>query len=247
MNQHDTSLHNRYQMKFFLFIAAMLPGFFQLVMAQETAAPAAVPAEKIIIEVKETKDKMSLGVNNCLQVFIPGAVKGEVERDLLKYMKNYNVKGDSKKGEYLFDNAEIKAFGNNLVDVYVHLDQKAGGVDLKVFFDLGGAFLSAAAQPDKYKTAEEIVHRFARDEAVAAIGVQITATQKILDGKMKEYDKLVRQDSSYSKKIKDCRAVINKAETDQQAVRVTVDTKKQDLLIQQQQMEELKSKQEGIE
>ncbi len=36
-------------------------------------------------------------------------------------------------GRVFFDNTEIKAFGNNLVDVYAQVEQKAGGVDLKGF------------------------------------------------------------------------------------------------------------------
>lgn len=219
----------------------------QVILAQETEQAPPIPAEKIVIEVKESKEKMALGVNNCLRVYIPEAAKEDVERDLLKYMKNYNVKGDARKSEYFFDNAEIKAFGNNLVDVYAQVEQKAGGVDLKVFFDLGGAFVSSSAQPDKYKAAEDIVRRFARDEAVAAVGIQITSAQKVLDTKMRDFDNLVRQDSAYSKKIRDCQAIINQAVIDQKANRLSQDTKKKDLEIQQQMMEALKSKQAGIE
>ena len=104
------------------------------ISAQESSPAAVVPVEKIRIEVQESKEKMSLGVNNCLKVYIPDAIKENVDRDLLKYMKNYNSKGDSKKSEYFYDNAEIKAFGNNQVDVYAQTEQKAGGVELKVFF-----------------------------------------------------------------------------------------------------------------
>lgn len=217
------------------------------VSAQEASPAAAVPVEKIRIEVQESKEKMSLGVNNCLKVYIPEAAKEDVDRDLLKYMKNYNSKGDSKKTEYFYDNAEIKAFGNNLVDVYAQTEQKAGGVELKVFFDLGGAFLNSSNHPDQYKAAEDIIRKFAREEAVATVGIQIAAAQKLLDVKIKEYDNLVRQDSALSKKIRDSQAIIKQAETDQKAVRVNQDTKKKDMEIQQQQMEGLKSKQAGIE
>ncbi|MEP7128914.1 MAG: hypothetical protein ABI729_08600, partial [Chitinophagales bacterium] len=219
----------------------------QITSAQEPAATASVPDESISIEVKESKEKMSLGVNNCIKVFIPEATKEDVERDLLKYMKNYNVKGDAKKSEYFFDNAEIKAFGNNLVDMYALIEQKAGGVDLKAFFDLGGAFLSSSGQPEKYKEAEDIVRRFAREEAVAAVGIQIATSQKTLDTRLREYDNLVRQDSAYSKKIHDCQAIIKQAEMDQQANRLIQETKKNDLVTQQQLKDALKSKQAKIE
>lgn len=234
-------------MKQLLMVFATLLMTVRIVLAQETDKAAAAPVEKIVIEVKESKERMSLGVNNCLQVYIPGASKEDVERDLLKYMKNYNVKGDARKSEYFFDNAEIKVFGNNLVDVYAQVEQKAGGVDLKVFFDLGGAFISSAGQPDKYKSAESIVRKFARDEAVAAVGIEITAAQRVLDAKMRDFDNLVRQDSAYSKKIRDCQLIINQAMIDQKANRLSQDTKKEELELEQQMIEGLKSKQAGID
>ncbi|MBX7108570.1 MAG: hypothetical protein K1X61_08005 [Chitinophagales bacterium] len=234
-------------MKQLLMVFATLLMTVRIVLAQETDKAAAAPVEKIVIEVKESKERMSLGVNNCLQVYIPGASKEDVERDLLKYMKNYNVKGDARKSEYFFDNAEIKVFGNNLVDVYAQVEQKAGGVDLKVFFDLGGAFISSAGQPDKYKSAESIVRKFARDEAVAAVGIEITAAQRVLDAKMRDFDNLVRQDSAYSKKIRDCQLIINQAVIDQKANRLSQDTKKEELELEQQMIEGLKSKQAGID
>ncbi|MEO6167109.1 MAG: hypothetical protein ABIO46_00370 [Chitinophagales bacterium] len=232
--------------KLFLPLLSMFT-YIHFVSAQESSPAAVAPVEKIRIDVQESKEKMSLGVNNCLKVYIPEATKEDVDRDLLKYMKNYNSKGDSKKSEYFYDNAEIKAFGNNLVDVYAQTEQKAGGVELKVFFDLGGAFLNSSNDPDKYKAAEEVIGKFARDESVATVGIQIAAAQKQLDVRIKEYDNLVRQDSVLSKKIRDSQAIIKQAETDQKTVRVSQDTKKKEMEIQQQQMEGLKSKQAGIE
>lgn len=222
----------------------------QLVNAQEPSSQsqsAAPVPEKIKIEVQESREKMSVGVNNCLKVYIPEATKEDVERDLVKFMKNYNVKGDSRKSEYFYDNAQIKDFGNNFVDVYSVVEQKAGGVELKVFFDLGGAYLSSADQPDKYIAAEKLVKKFAKEEAVAAVGIQIAASQKNMDARMKEFDNLVRQDSALSKKIRDSQAVIMQAEKDQQTSRTNQDLKKKEIEDQQRAMEALKAKQAGIE
>jgi hypothetical protein len=93
---------------------------------------------------------MSLGVNNCLQVYVPGTKTDELADEFSKFMKNYNAKGSSKKGEYFYDNAEIKQFGNNQVDMYVTTEQKAGGAELNVFFDLGGAYLNSVDHKERY-------------------------------------------------------------------------------------------------
>jgi hypothetical protein len=216
--------------------------------AQEPTETAPVySTEKIRIQVEESREKMSTGVNPGLKVYIPEAKKEDVEKDLVKYMKNYNVKGDAKKSEYFYDNAQIKAFGNNLVDIYSIVEQKAGGVELKIFFDLGGAYMSAANHPSQYKEAEQLVAKFAREEAAAAVGLQIAATQKLVETKMKEYDALVKQDSALSKKVHDCKAIILQAETDQQLNRTSQESKKKEIEDQQIVSEALKAKQAGIE
>lgn len=215
--------------------------------AQDPTEAASTEAKKIKIEVKETKERMSQGVNNCLQVYIPGADADDVTRDILKYMKNYDAKGTSKKGEIFFDNAQIKAFGNNLVDVYTNVEQKAGGTVLNVFFDLGGAYLSSGQHPDKYKEAESIVRKFGREEAAAAVGIQITNVQKTLDSQMKDLDNLVKRDSSYAKKIRDCQETIRLSEAEQQTARSDQELKKKEIMLQQQTLEGLKATQTGIE
>lgn len=234
-------------MKKMLLSFLILSGTCQNMVAQVTGKTASEPAERIVLEVQESKDKMSMGVQPCLKVYIPEVAKEDVERDLAKYMKSYSSKGDAKKTETFFDNAQIKAFGNNLVDVYTITEQKAGGVELKVFFDLGGAFLSSSNHPEQFKSAEDIVRKFAREEAVAGVGLQIAAAQKALDLKMKEFDNLVRQDSALSRKIRESQAIIDQAVIDQQAVRQSQETKKTDLELQQELLAGLKARQAGIE
>ena len=225
----------------------ILSGTCQWIIAQVTDKTAPAPVQRIVLDVQESKDKMSMGVQPCLKVYIPEVAKEDVERDLAKYMKSYSSKGDAKKTETFFDNAQIKAFGNNLVDIYTITEQKAGGVELKVFFDLGGAFLSSGNHPEQFKAAEDIVRRFAREEAVAGVGLQIVAAQKTLDLKMKEFDNLVRQDTALSRKIRESQAIIDQAVIDQQAIRQSQDTKKTDLEMQQELLQGLKAKQAGIE
>ena len=241
-------------MKKFLLLSLSTLFFWRIEsLAQETTQSheqknnAATTVETIKIEAEESKEKMSQGVQNCIKVYIPDAKQENVERDFEKFMKTYNAKGDEKKGEYFFDNAEIKSFGNNLVDVYSIAQQKAGGVELLVFFDLGGAFLNSTDHAEKYKEAVSIVKRFGHDEASTVIGLQMVTLQKMLDSKSKEFDNLVKQDSMLSRKIRECIATINQAQADQQINRTSQQTKKKELEDEQLMMQGLKTKQEGIE
>jgi hypothetical protein len=206
----------------------------------------AVP-EKIRIEVSESAEKMSLGMNNCLQVYVPGTKTDELAEDFSKFMKNYNAKGSSKKGEYFYDNAEIKQFGNNLVDIYVTTEQKAGGAELNVFFDLGGAFLNSHDHYERYLAAEDLLKKFGREAASGVIVVQLATVQKIMDTHTKEYNTLVKQDSALTKKIRDCEGIIKQAQLDQQTNRMNQDSKKKDIENNQKTMDALKETQKGIE
>ena len=231
----------------FLLTVLLLPA---VAHSQETTQKSSVSTpvpEKIKIEVRESMEKMSLGTNNCLKIYIPNAQSADVAEDFATYMKGYNAKASSKKGEYFFDNAEIKQFGNNLVDVYSTTEQKAGGVELSIFFDLGGAYLNSSDHPDKYKAAENFVKKFGKEEAAVAIGIKIEASQKVIDTKMKEYNSLVKQDSALTKKIRDCQAIINQAQIDQQTSRTGQDTKKKEIAMQQQSIDAMKTTQAGIE
>ncbi len=205
-------------------------------------------SEKITIEVTESKEKMSQGVYNAIKTYIPEGNKSTAERNFAKYMKSHGAKADSKRGEYFFDNVSLKEFGNEVVDVYSITEQKSGGVELKVFFDLGGgAFLNSLDHPAQYKAAEDFVRKFARDEATATVGQEITNAQKKLDSKIKKYDYLIREDSSLSKKIRNAEALIKQAHIDQKETRANQQKMMEEIQQEQKNMEFLKSKQAGIE
>jgi hypothetical protein len=170
------------------------------------------------------------------------------ERNFAKYMKSYGAKADSKKGEYFFDNVSLKEFGNEVVDVYSITEQKSGGVELKVFFDLGGgAFLNSYDHAAQYKAAEDFVRTFARNEATATVGLEMTNAQKKLDSKIKKYDYLIREDSSLSKKIRNAEALIKQAEIDQKETRVSQQKMMEEIQQEQKNLEFLKAKQTSIE
>ncbi len=169
-------------------------------------------AQKIKIEVQEVTEKMSQGYNTCLKVFIPGADKKDVERAMLKYMKEFEAKGDSKKDEYFYDNAVIKQFGSSMVDVYTVASQQKEGVMLEVYFDLGGRYLNSKSDSEDYVVAERMIHDFAKEQTKQVFLNQLADAQRILNSKLGEQSDMERENEALHKKIREYQATIKSTE-----------------------------------
>ncbi|MGP8214782.1 MAG: hypothetical protein ACLQQ4_04390 [Bacteroidia bacterium] len=171
------------------------------------------------IQVHESHEDLGKGSNNALIVSIYGADEGDVEHAWKSLMKDYGGKVSSLKGGVMFaDNAVIKEMGNNTVDIYARFDvKKDGEIELVVAFDLGGAYLSSSAHPDKYKIAEKIMHDFAYKMTSGAINDKLKAQQKALD-KLNSQEKDIEKDnknltsdiSDYQNRIKKDQDAIEK-------------------------------------
>jgi hypothetical protein len=219
--------------------------FFAMhLLAQDTTK---IVPEKIVIKVEERTEKMSQGYNHCMQVLIPHAQQKDVEHDFAKFMKEYNAKGNQTKGEYLFDNAAMKQLSDNPVNVYSAASQQKDGVQFRVFFDLGGAYLNSKDQSEKFEIAERMIHDFAKQETRAALQNQIDAATKIQHQKTKEQDDMVQQDSVLHKKILDAQLIIKQSED---AIKLNEEkqiTKQQEIIQQQKILDALKETEAGIE
>jgi len=232
-------------MKRTILLAATI--FFTMQLFAQDTAKHQPPREKIIISVEEATDKMSQGYNPGLKVFIPDAQEKDVDHDFARYMKDFNTKGKQSKSEYFFDNATIKQFGNNPVDVYSVTTQKDKGVQLEVFFDLGGGYLNSKDHGDKFEIAQRMIHDFAKEEARNAVQNQITAALKLQQGKMKESDDLTRQDSLLRRKIRSCQLVIKDSEAGLKQNGLKQEAKQKEIEDQQKVLDALKAKEAGIE
>ena len=230
-------------MKRILLTSASILFMLQL-FAQDTSK---IVSEKIVIKVEERTEKMSQGYNHCMQVFIPHVQQKDVEHDFAKFMKEYNAKGNQTKGEYLFDHATMKQLSDNPVDVYSAASQQKDGVQLRVFFDLGSAYLNSKDHIEKFEIAERMVHDFAKQETQAALQFQIDAAMKMQHQKTKEQDAMVQQDSVLHKKILDVQLIIKQSED---AIKLNEEkqiTKQQEIMQQQKMLDALKETEAGIE
>lgn len=229
-----------------LFLAANI--FFAIQLsAQDTTKRYRPSHEKIRISVEEGTEKMSQGYNPGLKVFIPDAQKKDVDRDFVRYMKEFNAKGKQNKNEYFFDDASIRQFGNDPVDVYSVITQKNDGVQLEVFFDLGGRYLNSKDDGEKFEIAQRMIHGFAKQEAKYAVQNQIANALKLQQGKMRESDEITKQDSSLRRKIRSCQLIIKESEEAIKENEKRQEAKHKEIKEQQKVLDALKEKEAGIE
>lgn len=154
--------------------------------AKNTEAPQAIynqkgldiplkPSEYVVVT--EFFDFMSQGKKAGLQVNIPAANTKTIEKSWKKELKNYKGKTKYKKEEYFTDNALLPAISENSIDIYSIIEATNTGVILKTFWDLGGAYIDEASQPDKFKKVQNLLGSFA-----------IVESKKSIDSKLVEQE-----------------------------------------------------------
>jgi hypothetical protein len=113
--------------------------------------------------VKEAVFTMSQGEKNAFTISIPridSKVAATVWKDFMKAYKG-KIRFDKKTSEWFTDNGKILEISNNTVDVYAILQEKGRtATDIRVWFDLGGAYLSSKDHPDAAKSAIQMLQGF---------------------------------------------------------------------------------------
>lgn len=177
-----------------------------------SSTPLAVQAE-----VKEAVKQMSRGPNNAFTIQIEGADPKDVEDEWKDFLNQFDgkTKKDKKTNEYFSDNAIIKEMGNNTVDIYSTVVAVNGGAtDVTVWFDLGGAFLSSQAHPDKFKIAGKMLDDFSRRMNRKMIGAKLEEQQKVLEKEQGKLEDLKKERDGLKKDIESYKERIQKAEQD---------------------------------
>lgn len=198
------------------------------------------------ITVSEGNSNFQDGSHSALIVNIYEADADLIEKQWKKLMKDYDAKVSTKK-EIFADNAMIKNLSPNTVDIYAKIEKNADGdFNLVVAFDLGGAYLSSSSHPDKYKTAENIIHKFAIEATKEAIKEQVKEEEKNLQKLEKEAEQLVKDKETLEKNIEDYKSKIAQAEEDIKTNLKTQENKAKEIETQKVVVSDIKEKQESV-
>ncbi len=195
-------------------------------------------------QVMEGEANMSEGTNNALSIEIP--TEGNIKtfgKLWAKYMKQYGkTKRVRKTKEYFSDNASIAGMSTNAVDVYAKIE---GGL-IKVWFDLGGAYLNSMDHPDGYATGEKILLKFALEVKSYLVNEELEAEQKRLKKMQSKLKKLQKRKATLEANIESWKQKIMEAEEE---IGTNVSTQEQtEMQIEEQQgvVEGVKQKLEDI-
>lgn len=166
---------------------------------------------------KEMDRLMSKGQKNSYSVIIDGVSKKDIEKSWGKYIKDHDAKSkwNKKTKEYLADNAKISEISDNTIDVYSQLIESGKRVELIVWMDLGGAFLSTYDHPQKAQNGEAFIIKFATEmEKKRVDNFRKQQEDKLGDlrGNLKDMEKdkgkMEKDIEEYEKKIEEARKKI---------------------------------------
>lgn len=168
-------------------------------------------------ELKEMDRLMSKGQKNSFSIIIDGVGKKDIEKSWGKYMKDHDTKSkwDKKAKEYLADNAKIEELSDNTIDVYSQLIESGSRVELIVWMDLGGAYLSTYDHAEKAQKGEAFIIKFATDMEKKRVDKfrekeedKLGDLRGNLKDMQKDKGKLEKDIEDYEKKIEEARKKI---------------------------------------
>ena len=165
------------------------------------------------VKITESSEKFSVGRVDVMVANIYEADKKYVEKAWKKLMKRYSGKVTTKSEIVATDVIIKRMMGDKRVDVYAIVkDGSDGTVLIEVAMDLGGAYLTKAAHPEKYKEAKSILRDFAVEVSKEAVREQINDQEKILGKFQNEQEKLEKDNENLKKSIDDYKQKIKEAE-----------------------------------
>jgi len=148
-------------------------------------------AQKDIV-IMEGASAFSTGSQNALYFTIYNGDIKAITSAWVKELKGWKGKVRSK-GEIFVDDCKVKSMGDNTFDAYSKVESVLGeGIRVWVAFDLGGAYLSSAAHPDRYQAARLLLYSFAVDQTKEVVKAEIGVAQKLLSDREAELNALVK-------------------------------------------------------
>lgn len=158
----------------------------------------------VAAQVSEGGKPMTQGTNNALTVTLNGISVSDAEKIWKSYIQPFDGKSKyNKKADELFvDNASIASVSANTIDLYSKAEKVGDDVNFSVWFDLGGAYLSSIAHPDRYPAAVEVMKGYLREISRFKTNEQLKEEEKKLDKLNSSLKDLTRNKDSYEKEIK---------------------------------------------
>lgn len=196
----------------------------------------------------EVRQFMSKGEQNGIEIVLNGTKLEDAKDAVEKWGKKMKgkVTRDKKNPEIFIDNAQLSTVSANALDIYAVVTPVDNGSKVTIYTDLGGAFVSSAAYGTQYAGLEAALKKFAKDQAIVVVEDQQKAEEKVLKTLNGDLKDLVKDKEGYLKDIEKAKALIQQRE--QQITKNDADqaTKQQQISLQQQIIETVKTKRASL-
>ena len=163
-------------------------------------------------QVFESKQELSVGLQNAYALDHPNADKKMVEEALENAIKEYGkVKRNKKAKEWYCQECKIPTISSNPMNIYYKIEEGKGQITSYLFFDDGGQFLSS-----DNGTAEADIERFNMnifyDVKRMVISKELEDQEDQLKDYNKDLEKLENKNKDLHDDIEDYKEKIRKAE-----------------------------------
>jgi len=160
----------------------------------------------------ESKQELSVGLQNAFAMDHPGADDKQVEKALDNNLKEYGkVKRNRKADEWYCEECKIPTISSNQIKVYYKIDEGKGQTTSYLFFDDGGKFLSSE-NSDKVEAIKRFNTAVANDVQKMVIGEELESEEDLLKDRQKELEKFEKKNKDLHEDIEDYKEKISKAE-----------------------------------
>jgi hypothetical protein len=199
------------------------------------------------VTVKE--GSMSLGFKPGLSIEIANSNKKYVDNAWEKYIKDlYNGKSkENRKADEIFtDNVLIPTIlPTNTVDLFFRSSgnkEDIGPVQVQMWIDLGGGFITQKDHPEKFDVAEKMLIDFKKKVEKEMVEIELKKQEKIFSGLEKDQRGLEKDKEGYERDITNAEERIRKAK--ENIIKNTADqeTSKKKIEGQKKVVEEIKKK-----
>jgi hypothetical protein len=194
--------------------------------------------------VNEVRQFMSKGEQNGMEIILNGSTADDAKSALEKWAKKLKAKvvSSKKSPEVFIDNAQLPTVSANTVDMYATVTPVDNGAKLTIFSDLGGAFISSSAYSTQYAGMEALIRKFAKDRAIDVVDEQLKNEEKTLKTINSDLKDLTHKKQDYIKEIEKAKALIQQREQDIIKNDADQAAKQQQISLQQQIIETVKTK-----
>jgi DNA repair exonuclease SbcCD ATPase subunit len=168
------------------------------------------------IETVEGNENFKDGMKNCFSVMIYENDANKVEKEFKALLKDRKPKKvESKKGEFMADDATFVEWENGLVDVYFRIKEiKKNEIQLITAYEMGFGFLSSEKEKSRADFIKKYLSDFAYKLSADAINDQIKEATKQVEKLTDKSKDLVKENESLNKDVANYKEKIVKAENE---------------------------------